>query len=926
MKRIPHSLALTSLAFSLLCMLTACKQEDPAQFVSAAKEAMARNDGNTALIQLKNALQKSPKDAEARFLLGKVLLASGDPAGAESELQKALDDGYSSDDVVPLIAQCWAEQNQYDRLEERLGNRKLKSPRAQAELLTVLAMARRVEGHVPRARATLDEALALVPDFAPALIEKARYLASEQKVDDARVLVNQVLAGNSKDPEAHKLRGDLALIGGKQWDQAIEAYREALKHRAKYVEAQAAIVRVYLGREDLDGAQKELAALRKMGEGRPVTLFLAAQVSLQQGKLKEAGEAAQKLLKVLPDNPRALELAGFVEFQRNAFVQAEPLLARAVKAAPDMSLARRLLIQTYLRTGQVEKAAATLPPKVEDSEDPDLLGLAGQVQLVGGNQAAAQRYFELAAKLAPNDPDKQTRLAVSKLVTGRTSEAFGDLQSIAAKDKGVVADMALITALVQRRELDQAMAAINVLQNQRANDPTPRMMRAQVLTLQGKEAAARTELEDASKAHPGYFPIVKALAGQDLVARKPQAALQRVEAFVNREPKNVEGLLALAQLRLQTTGKAEDARALLARAIEAAPEEPAARVALVDFLLRQKDAKAAVTAAQNAVAALPTNLMVLDALGQAQVAAGEVNQALGTFGKLANLQPGTIGPLMRMASVHASQQKLVDAAATLRKALEMKPGSLEVQRAMTELAVRNKSISEAVGITRDIQKQRPKEAVGYLMEGDVQQYAKKHDDAIKAYQAARDREPSSTGVALKLMTAYELAGRKAEADKFAANWLSARPKDLGFINGVGSRAMQAGDFPTAERHFRQILATLPNDVMVLNNMAWVQSKQGNSKEALVHVEKAASLAPDNADILDTWATVLAESKQWARAVETQRKAVQLQPQRLDLQLTLARWMIQAGDKAGAKSLLQGLQKQGAAFAGQAEVQRLLKEL
>ncbi len=211
------------------------------------------------------------------------------------------------------------------------------------------------------------------------------------------------------------------------------------------------------------------------------------------------------------------------------------------------------------------------------------------------------------------------------------------------------------------------------------------------------------------------------------------------------------------------------------------------------------------------------------------------------------------------------------------------------------------------------------------MEGDVLLFEKKHDEALKAYQQARDREPNSTGVALKIYAAHVRSGRSADADRFAEAWLAAHPKDLLFRASLGNAAMSEGNFALAEKMFRQVVRSSPDNPAMLNNLGWVLAKQGN-KEALTHVERANTLAPNNPDILDTLAAVLAADKQVARALEVERKAIQLQPDRAEFKLSLAKLQIQAGDKAGAKTTLQALQKLGKQFTGQPEVEALLKTL
>src|SRR3954471_17856157 len=99
--KLPRVLACAVLASSLLA---GCGPDTPEQMISAAKEQLAKKDDKAAIIHLRNALQKAPENAEARNLLGKALLESGDPITAEKELRKALELKYSREETLPLLA------------------------------------------------------------------------------------------------------------------------------------------------------------------------------------------------------------------------------------------------------------------------------------------------------------------------------------------------------------------------------------------------------------------------------------------------------------------------------------------------------------------------------------------------------------------------------------------------------------------------------------------------------------------------------------------------------------------------------------------------------------------------------------------------------------------------------------------------------
>jgi len=89
----------TASALLATLLLLGCGGEKPETMLNSAKTFLEKNEHKTAAIQLKNALQKDPQLAEARFLLAKALLEGGDPTGAEVELRKAQGGNYPAEQV-----------------------------------------------------------------------------------------------------------------------------------------------------------------------------------------------------------------------------------------------------------------------------------------------------------------------------------------------------------------------------------------------------------------------------------------------------------------------------------------------------------------------------------------------------------------------------------------------------------------------------------------------------------------------------------------------------------------------------------------------------------------------------------------------------------------------------------------------------------
>lgn len=903
--------------------LVACGGEKPEAMMGAAKKFLAKNDSKSAMIQIKNALQANPDLPEARYLLGKTLLNAGDPVGAEVELQKARDLNFSQDLVIPLQARAFNAQGKYKKVTDELAKFGLSSTEARADLLTSVAISLAASGKSDDAAKILDSALKVLPNYSPALVIQARLRASTGDLSGASAILDSVLAATPLDHEAWKLKGDILASQG-EIEKGNEAYRKALEIRPDYILAHAAYVGSLMKQGKIELVTPALDAMKKIAPKHPRTLYLSAQMAYQSKDFKTARVVVQELLSITPNNPNALQLAGAIEIQTGNFSQAESHLTKSVQLAPELMSARRILVTLYLRAGQAAKAMGALQPLLVVAEkDGNLLSLAGEVFLLNGEIEKASTYFSKASQLDPKDVSKRTAVVIAQLAKGDAIGAFRDLEEIASEDSGTTADMALISAHLRRNELDKALKAVESLERKQSGSPAPYQIRGNILRAKQDIPGARKSFERALQVGPTYFAAAASLAALDMADKKPDEAKKRFESILANEPKSVQALLALAELKSMQGGSAEEVSGLIQRAVAVNPSEAGPRVALVSWWLKNKEHKKAMAVAQEAVAAIPDQPELLGVLGQTQQAAGDSNQALATYAKMSSLQPNSPVPHMRAAEIHNQAKNRDSAVQSLRKALAIKSDLVEALRALVALNLDAGNLNEALSVAREVQKKHPKESIGYLLEGDIRASKKAWEEAATAYRLGLRQAPN-TEMAIKLHVVLRET-KSREADSLEASWLKAHRNDVGFLMYLGDVANSKRDLVGAIKVFRAAVDAQPNNALALNNLAWAVGQQRDPK-AIEYAEKALLIMPNQPAIMDTLAVLLSEKGETARAIDLLQKALAISPDASVIRLNYARALIKAGNKLDARKEIEVLEKLGTQFQGQADLAKLKAEL
>ena len=864
------------------------------------------------------------EDGKARLLLATALLGQGDYAGAELQLRRALESGLDPEIIYQPLARALATSGDHKRTISELGGVNLRSAEGNALVKTVLGEAYFGIGQLDKAKSSFAAALSASPDNARARLGEARILAFGGDFAAATKIVDAVQTSNKDAALVLSLKADLLQAQAKP-DDAIATLEELISITPNEAHPRFSLVSLLISEQRLDRATVEIAQMKQIFPRDIRWQYLEALLAFRKGDSRAARDAAVQVLNVFPAHGPALLLAGAAEYQLGSLATAEDHLKRVLATFPDSRYARNLLAATYLRRGQPRKAEDIISPILKQSPtDPALLRTAGEIAFANNNIAEAANLYERAIALESDNQALKTRLAQIRLAGGDSGRALDDLQIISRLDSNQFqADLSLISAFLGRKEYDKALAAVAVLERKQPGNPLTHTARGTIFAAKKDLKGARLHLEKALALQFNYLPAARILAGMDIADKQLAAARQRFESILAREPTNDGAYLYLAETLVSAGATEREITGALNSAIKANPGSTAARVMLVRHLAKSGNAKAALSAAQAASTAFPADPLILDVLGLAQLAAGETTQAIESFGKLVAMQPDSPHPLMRLASAQYSAKQVDEPIRALRKALSLEPGLLEAQRLLIAAQIDSGRIEDAMTEIKSVQASRPRDSVGFAMEGDVLAGQDKHIEAAIAYAEGlkRQRDPE---LVVKQLQHLHAAGKSEQANEVARKWLKEQPKDPIVRFHIANSALQVRNYRLAAEKYREVLNLKPDAAAVLNNLAWALNELSDPA-AITYAEKAYKASPENPEIQDTLGWLLTLHGDAKRGIALLRLAANAVPQAAEIRLHLAKALIKSGDKLAAKKELETIVANGDNSPQHAEAAKLLRQ-
>jgi putative PEP-CTERM system TPR-repeat lipoprotein len=564
-----------------------------------------------------------------------------------------------------------------------------------------------------------------------------------------------------------------------------------------------------------------------------------------------------------------------------------------------------MLAQALIGSGHADEARAVLEPVLDARQaDAQVLGLAADANLQAHRFGQAAELFARATALDATSASLRTGLGLSRLGEGATDDAVRQLQAATTLNKNTPeASEALVQANLRLGRRDAALDAALALERAQPDKPLAHALEGQVLAAQGKPDAARASFARALQLDPAYYRAAAGLSQLALDAQQPGQARQVLTDFLARNKSSVDAMAGLAALAQRAHDTAQVTH-WLEQAAAVDPHAIGPGVELCAQYLRARQADKALELARRLQVNHPEDPDLLDLLGKAQLAGGDLPAALESYKQLAQALPRSAPALMQVAALRLMSNNATQAEDDLKSVLAIQPDFPSAQLELAALYVRKGSPDLALMIAERMQRQHPQGAAGFQLQGDILMAKHQPAPALAAFERAYAFR-ATTELAIKIDNALREAGRVADAEGRLAKWLAAHPDDLRAQAYRAQTWIGAGDYKRAAAQLEAVARRQPDNAVVLNNLALSYQELGDAR-AQATAEAALKHAPKRPDVMDTLAWILVGKGDAARAVTLLREAHTLAPKARDIRYHLAAALAASGDKDGARKELDTL--------------------
>lgn len=576
-------------------------------------------------------LSRNPGQIYARKMLAVTLLKLAQPKSAATVLAPLLAMPLQDTEIFALAGQAYIQLGQV-ALAQKYLEQAVKAAPENPGVRSRLGVTRLAAGDRQGALADLEASLVLNPADAKTENYLVIALLGAREHERALKAADAMIAKRAKDPISHLIYGAVRLAR-KEVPQARASFEEALRLRASYFPAAAALANLDARNGDQQAAIGRMQAVLKHDPKNLDAMLMLATLELQAQR-REAAVATLRRAQI--EHPQAAE----------PYMMIAEIQLRGGDAAEAISIARQ---------------ARELNPR-----DAKAVELLARSQMAAGDATGAISGYTTLAEMRPTSVDARIGLAEAYSGAGNHREAIATLlKALEVDKKGARVRTALAMAYLLAKRYPEALESAQALQ--RANVAAGHAIEGDVHFAREEFSRAAAAYRRADALEPSGLMRVRAHAAEAKAA-KGSASEAPLREWLARHPSDLDVRLYLADLHA-AAGRHDAAVQEYLALLKTAPGDFRVLNNLAWTLNELKDARAT-QYAQQAFRIAPNNPVVLDTLGWILASQGKVQEGLGMLVKAVTLAPENPGMRFRLAQAFVQSGDLGRARTELKYLVE----------------------------------------------------------------------------------------------------------------------------------------------------------------------------------------------------------------------------------------------------------------
>jgi tetratricopeptide (TPR) repeat protein len=473
----------------------------------------------------------------------------------------------------------------------------------------------------------------------PGLAERATQIAISLKAHKAALAAAQLWNQSApNNPQAKQVLAGQLVINQKL-DQAIQLLEELLASNGE-----ASFETLTANSQSLTPAQRnelivQLNRLLDLYPNNPQLLLSQAILLQLNGRSEEALQHAKRLYKTQPE-PRSLSLTAKLNHQLGNTDKALADLNKGLKTHSKSRPLRVLYAQMLVDAKQLIKAQQQFSILLEQYPHDNQLKLTLALLSLENDEAeAGDRLLKELTEVPRMANDAYYYLGQSAQKQEQTQAAIDYYQQVQGGNRMLPAYHQLGTLLLQQDKLPLLHTVFaEARQNNAEHSSSLSIVEAELIAEQGHTTTALTLLNNALKKYPGDINLLYTRAmvtekTNDLVAMEND-----LRAILLQEPDNAMVLNALGYTLADRTTRYKEALALITRAKELKPDDPAITDSLGWAQFRLGNYEEAIKLLEQAMAAFPDHEVAAH-LGEALWTTGQQQRARKIWGEALQQTP-----------------------------------------------------------------------------------------------------------------------------------------------------------------------------------------------------------------------------------------------------------------------------------------------